>query len=74
MSAEGRKFPRWTPERLRKYAGFEHFTDKEANEAIDTLERLARILLSIYTQNNELNEKSGDPTELWQRPKESKDG
>ncbi len=73
MGAVGKTI-RWTPDRLRSYAGFEKFSDKESEEAIDTLERLARILLFAYKQNNLINEESGDTTRVRQRPKETKDG
>ena len=73
MGAVG-KTVRWTPDRLRSYEGFEKFSDKESEEAIDTLERLARILLSIYKQNNLINEESGDTARVRQRPQENKDG
>jgi len=74
MSAEDSKFPRWTPERLRKYIGFEKYSDQEAEKAIDTLKRMARILLSIYKDNVELNGEFGDSTGLWKRQKKIKDG
>jgi len=51
MSEVGKKFLRWTPEKLRSYKGFECLTDLEAESAITTLERMARLLLSAYKQN-----------------------
>jgi len=74
MGAVGRKLSRWTPERLRKYKGFELFTDKQAEEAIHTLERLARILLSIYNRNPQINGKFEYPSGVWQGPKAIKGG
>ena len=53
---------RWTPERLRAFKGFENYSNEDAEKAIDTIERLARILLDIHfkkireerkTQSNE---------------------
>jgi hypothetical protein len=71
MSAEGMKLARWTPERIRSYAEFEHFNDEEAEKIITTLERMAHILLSFYRRNIKLNEKSGGSPKLWKRKKET---
>ena len=43
----------WTPDRLRSYNGFENFSDEEAAKAIDTIKRLARILLDIAIKREE---------------------
>lgn len=39
---------RWTPERLGAFKGFENYSNEDAEKAIDTIERLARILLDIH--------------------------
>lgn len=40
-----------TPGQLRGYPGLEHLTDRQAQEDIDTLEKLATILLEFYGLN-----------------------
>lgn len=40
-----------TPDQLRKYPGLEHLTDEEALEDIETLEKLAAILLEFNSIN-----------------------
>lgn len=37
-----------TPDKLRKFPGLEHLTDEEATEDIETLEKLAAILLEFH--------------------------
>lgn len=40
-----------TPNKLRSYTGFEHFTDEQAGVAIQNIKKLAKILFSIYENN-----------------------
>ncbi len=37
-----------TPDQLRKYPGLEHLSDEQALEDIETLDKLAAILLEFY--------------------------
>ncbi len=46
MNQKDPKPTRLTVEELRKYKGFENFTDKEAEEAINSLAQLAYIALN----------------------------
>ena len=73
MSAVGLKALRWTPERLRKYQGFENHSDEEAEKAIDTIDRLARILLNIYKKNQGNNGQPSNSSKLWKRRKENQE-
>jgi hypothetical protein len=41
---------RMSPEELRGFPGCEHYSDEEANEIIDSLEKFANILYDIYVQ------------------------
>ncbi|WP_346320319.1 hypothetical protein [Chitinophaga sp. YIM B06452] len=43
---------RMSPEELRGFPGCEHYSDEEANEIIDSLEKLANILYEIHVQQN----------------------
>ncbi|MES2286768.1 MAG: hypothetical protein V4547_13850 [Bacteroidota bacterium] len=38
------------PDKLRSYTGFEHCTDDEVPKCIDSIEKLARILLSFHKE------------------------
>lgn len=71
MSEAYRRFPRWTIERLRSYAAFKDFSDLEAERAIETLERLARILLSFYKKNIPRYENTGDTSGIRKRPEKT---
>lgn len=74
MGAVGLKVSRWTPDRLKKYQGFEDLSDQEAEKVIDTIDRLAHILLSIHRKNHYNNGQPDDPSKFWKRPKENKKG
>ena len=41
-----------TIEKLRSYTGFESFSDEQAQLAIQNIKRLAKILFSIYQNDN----------------------
>jgi hypothetical protein len=41
-----------TIEKLRSYTGFESFSDQQAQIAILNIKRLAKILFSIYQNDN----------------------
>jgi len=43
-----------TPEKLRSYPGLENLTDEEVLEDIDTLEKLAAILLEFHSLNKHI--------------------
>jgi hypothetical protein len=73
MGAVGLKSSRWTPERLRQFKGFENFSDEEAERAIETIERLARILLSIHMRNYQENGKSENSSKLREGSKENQE-
>jgi hypothetical protein len=71
MGVAGLKSSRWTPERLRQFKGFENFSDQEAEQAIDTIERMARILLSIHMTNYQKNGKSKNSSNVREGPGEN---
>jgi len=73
MSAVGFKASRWTPERLRKYQGFQNFSDEEAEKAIDTIDRLAHILLTIHKENYKSNGQSDNSSKFWKGSKENQE-
>ena len=41
-----------SPEWLRSFPGFEHYSDEQALETIHTLGKLAHILLCVTTKNH----------------------
>ena len=49
----------FTPEQLRKYPGLEHLTDEEALEDIETLEKLAAILLEFNSSRKNCSNEQG---------------
>lgn len=70
MGAVGSKLPRCTPAELRRYHGFEHYSDEEAEKTIDTVERLAHILLLIVKENYQSNGQSINSSKLRQGTEE----
>lgn len=59
---------RWTTERLRAFKGFENYSNEDAEKAIDTIERLARIVLDIHfkklrEEEKDQSIKKGNPFE-----------
>jgi hypothetical protein len=64
MGAVGMKTSRCTPEELRRYDGFENYNDEEAERIIDTVERLAHILLSVVKENFQSNEQPINSSKL----------
>jgi hypothetical protein len=53
--------------------GIENFSDEEAERAIDTIERLARILLSIHMKNYQENGKFENSSKLREGSKENQE-
>lgn len=64
MSAVRSKSLRCTPEELRRYQGFENYSDEEAERTIDSVERLAHILLLVVKENFQSNEQSINSSKL----------
>lgn len=64
MGVVGKKTSRCTPEELRRYEGFENYNDEEAERVIDTVERLAHILLLVVKENFQSNEQSINSSKL----------
>lgn len=64
MSAVRSKAPRCTPAELRRYQGFENYSDEEAERTIDSVERLAHILLLVVKENFQSNEQSINSSKL----------
>ncbi len=64
MSVVGSKPPRFTPAELRRYQGFENCSDEEAERTIDSVERLAHILLLVVKENFQSNEQSINSSKL----------
>jgi hypothetical protein len=64
------KASRCSREELRKYQGFEGVSDEEAERTIDTVERLAHILLSIVKAFYQSNEQSNNSSRLREGKKE----
>lgn len=58
MGTVGSKPHRCTPDELRRYQGFEGYSDEEAEKTIDAIERLAHILLLVVKENFQSNEQS----------------
>ncbi|MBI2270283.1 MAG: hypothetical protein HYU69_07990 [Bacteroidetes bacterium] len=48
LNGEKKKVSRLTIEELRSYKGFEHFSDSEASEYIDTMETFCIIAYELY--------------------------
>lgn len=44
-----------TIEKLKKYKGFENYTEEQAKIAIENIKRLAKLLFNIYTNDNPSN-------------------
>ncbi len=51
---------KFTAEKLRTYKGLENISDEEAQEAIDTLEQFAIMIITLYSRekNRQQNYKS----------------
>lgn len=64
MSVVRSKSLRCTPEELRRYQGFENYSDEEAERTIDSVERLAHILLLVVKENSQSNEQSINSSKL----------
>ncbi|PZQ96271.1 MAG: hypothetical protein DI539_30290 [Flavobacterium psychrophilum] len=64
MGAVGMKTSRCTPEELRRYDGFGNYNDEEAERVIDSVERLAHILLLVVKENSQSNEQSINSSKL----------
>ncbi len=64
MSVVRSKSLRCTPEELRRYQGFENYNDEEAERTIDSVERLAHILLLVVKENSQSNEQSINSSKL----------
>ena len=64
MSVVRSKSLRCTPEELRRYHGFENYSDEEAERTIDSVERLAHILLLVVKENSQSNEQSINSSKL----------
>lgn len=64
MSVVRSKSLRCTPEELRRYQGFENYSDEEAERTIDSVERLAHILLLVVKENFQSNEQSINSSKL----------
>lgn len=46
----------WTPDKLRTFKGFEHYSDEQAINAIKSIDKLAHILLSFMKENTTSHE------------------
>lgn len=72
MSAVRSKSPRCTPAELRRYQGFENCSDEEAERTIDSVERLAHILLLVVKENFQSDEQSINSSRLRKGTEEGK--
>lgn len=52
MKPRSKKYEPVTIERIRELKGYEHLSDEEVQEIIDTLKQLVHIALEIVISNN----------------------
>lgn len=71
MGEQGKDFPKWDAGKLRTFKGFENYSDERALKVINSIDKLARILLPIVIENIRLHEQSGQIQQL--REGEAKD-